>query len=155
MEAAVADQSAVRPPRWGPLALAAFVGLVVCSNAASAVWARWVNSNPEGLLMLSSRNRYLALTLAAGVPLVCLPMGRDQLDVAARVVHAGAGLRLEPAAAPEEIAAAARSVLADGSYRRAAERIAAAISEETATDLVVAEIEAVLATAPRREAVTA
>ena len=46
--------------------------------------------------------------LAAGVPLVCLPMGRDQLDVAARVVHAGAGLRLEPSAAPEEIAAAAQ-----------------------------------------------
>ena len=93
--------------------------------------------------------------LAAGVPLVCLPMGRDQLDVAARVVHAGAGLRLEPSAAPEEIAAAAQRVLADGSYRRAAERIAAAIAEETATDLAVAEIEAVLATAPRREAVTA
>jgi MGT family glycosyltransferase len=93
--------------------------------------------------------------LAAGVPLVCLPMGRDQLDVAARVVHAGAGVRLEPSAAPEEIAAATRRVLADGSYRRAAERIAAVIAEETASDLAVAEIEAVLATAPRREPVTA
>jgi hypothetical protein len=49
--------------------LAAFVALVICSNAASAVWARWVNTNPEGLLLLSSRNRYLALTLAAGVPI--------------------------------------------------------------------------------------
>ena len=44
-------------------------------------------------------------------------------------------------------------VLADGSYRRAAERIAAAIAEETATDLAVAEIEAVVATATEREAV--
>jgi hypothetical protein len=70
VEATVADQSAIRPPRWGVLALFAFVGLVVCSNAASAVWARWVNTNPEGLLMLSSRNRYLALTLAAGIPIV-------------------------------------------------------------------------------------
>lgn len=93
--------------------------------------------------------------LAAGVPLVCLPMGRDQLDVAARVVHAGAGLRLEPSGAPDEIAAAAHRVLADGSYRRAAERIAAAIAEETATDLAMAEIEAVLAAAHEREAVTA
>ena len=49
--------------------MAAFVALVICSNVASAVWARWVNSNPEGLLLLSSRNRYLALTLAAGVSL--------------------------------------------------------------------------------------
>lgn len=56
-------------PRWAPLTLVAFVGLVICSNLASAVWARWVNTNPEGLLLLSSRNRYLALTLAAGVSL--------------------------------------------------------------------------------------
>jgi uncharacterized membrane protein YuzA (DUF378 family) len=54
-------------PAWAPLTLVAFVGLVICSNVASAVWARWVNTNPEGLLLLSSRNRYLALTLAAGV----------------------------------------------------------------------------------------
>jgi UDP:flavonoid glycosyltransferase YjiC (YdhE family) len=33
--------------------------------------------------------------LAAGVPIVGLPMGRDQLDVAARLVHAGAGVRLD------------------------------------------------------------
>ncbi len=35
---------------------------------AAAFWARWVETNPAGLLALSSRNRYLALTLAAGVP---------------------------------------------------------------------------------------
>ena len=51
------------------------------------------------------------------MPLVCLPMGRDQLDVAARVVHAGAGVRLDMIADPREIAAATRTVLADGSYR--------------------------------------
>jgi len=54
-------------PRWGPIALVGSVGLVICTNIAAAVWARWVNSDPEFLLMLSSRNRYLALTLAAGV----------------------------------------------------------------------------------------
>lgn len=62
-----ADTPHVRPS-WAPLTLVAFVLLVVATNIASAVWARWVNTNPEGLLMLSSRNRYLALTLAAGVP---------------------------------------------------------------------------------------
>lgn len=54
-------------PVWAPLTLVGFVALVICSNVASAVWARWVNTNPEGLLLLSSRNRYLALTLASGV----------------------------------------------------------------------------------------
>ncbi len=63
----VEDAAHVRPA-WAPLTLVAFVALVVCTNIASGVWAKWVNSNPEGLLMLSSRNRYLALTLAAGVP---------------------------------------------------------------------------------------
>lgn len=45
------------------------MGLVVCSNVAGAVWARWVETNPEALLVLSSRLRYLALTLAADVSL--------------------------------------------------------------------------------------
>jgi len=56
-------------PSWAPLTLVAFVTLVIATNIASAVWARWVDTNPEGLLVLSSRNRYLALTLAAGVPI--------------------------------------------------------------------------------------
>src|SRR4029079_15307762 len=56
-------------PSWAPLTLVAFVLLVVCTNIANGVWAKWVNTNPSGLLILSSRNRYLALTLASGVPL--------------------------------------------------------------------------------------
>jgi MGT family glycosyltransferase len=88
-------------------------------------------------------------SLAAGVPLVCLPMGRDQLDIAARVVHAGAGVRLDPTATPAEIASGVTQVLGNPSYREAAERIARAIAEETATDRAVEEIEAVLASASR------
>lgn len=53
---------------WGPYALAAFAGLVVATNLAAAFWARWVDTAPAALLALSARNRYLALTLAAGVP---------------------------------------------------------------------------------------
>jgi hypothetical protein len=68
-EPSSAESVPVPVPRWGPLVLAGFVALVICTNVASAVWARWVDVNPEGLLALSSRNRYLALTLAAGVPL--------------------------------------------------------------------------------------
>jgi MGT family glycosyltransferase len=94
-------------------------------------------------------------SLAAGVPLVCLPMGRDQLDIAARVVHAGAGVRLEHTAAAAEVASAVEHVLGEASYREAAERIAATIAEETATDRAVEEIEAVLASTPSRDPVTA
>jgi UDP:flavonoid glycosyltransferase YjiC (YdhE family) len=71
------------------------------------------------------------------------------------VVHAGAGVRLEHTAAPAEIASAAEQVLGEASYREAAERIAMTIAEETATDRAVEEIEAVLASTPSREPVTA
>ncbi|MDQ4069936.1 MAG: glycosyltransferase, partial [Actinomycetota bacterium] len=64
--------------------------------------------------------------LAAGVPLVCLPMGRDQFDIAAGVVHRGAGIRLDATSSPGAIGAALRDVLDDPSYREAARRIAVA-----------------------------
>ena len=82
--------------------------------------------------------------LAAGVPVVCVPMGRDQLDVAARVEHRGAGIRLDSSAEPGAIAEAVRAVVAEPGYRKAARRIAGAIAEETADDRVVAEVEALV-----------
>jgi UDP:flavonoid glycosyltransferase YjiC (YdhE family) len=80
--------------------------------------------------------------LAAGVPVVALPLGRDQLDNAARVAHHGAGLRLKPKASPEAIAKALRRVLDEPSFAANAERLAAAIAAETAEDRAVVELEA-------------
>jgi UDP:flavonoid glycosyltransferase YjiC (YdhE family) len=79
--------------------------------------------------------------LAAGVPLVCVPAGRDQLEVAARVVDVGAGVRLRPGASSAAIARAVRTVLEDPAYRRAARRMADAIAADTASDRAVAELE--------------
>jgi hypothetical protein len=59
--------AAHRPPPWAPLTLVAFVGLVICTNIAGATWARWLDTSPETLLVLSSRNRYLVLALGADV----------------------------------------------------------------------------------------
>ena len=44
--------------------------------------------------------------LVAGVPIVCMPTGRDQPDNAARLVHRGAGLKISKNASPAKIAAA-------------------------------------------------
>ncbi len=74
------------------------------------------------------------------------------MDVAARVVHSGSGVRLEAESPPDAIAAAVRQVLDDAAYRGAAARIAEVIREETSRDLAVAEIEAV---AHQRQAVHA
>jgi MGT family glycosyltransferase len=80
--------------------------------------------------------------LAAGVPVVALPLGRDQLDNAARVAHHGAGLRLKPNAKPDAIAKALRRVLDDPAFAANAERLAAAIAAETAEDRAAQELEA-------------
>ena len=75
--------------------------------------------------------------LAAGVPLVCMPMGRDQNDTAARVVHRGAGVRISPTAKAATIRTAVREVLATPSYREGASRIAGALARrEGCVDLV-------------------
>jgi UDP:flavonoid glycosyltransferase YjiC (YdhE family) len=82
------------------------------------------------------------VSLAHGVPLVCLPMGRDQLDVAARLVHAGAGRRLPPGADEAKIAAVVRDALADHTLTVNAGRLGQAIRDEVAADRAVAELEA-------------
>jgi MGT family glycosyltransferase len=86
--------------------------------------------------------------LAAGVPVVAIPLGRDQLDNAARVAHHGAGLRLKAKASPDAIAKAVRRVLEEPGFAANAQRLAAAIAEETAEDRAAAELEQ-LAESPR------
>jgi MGT family glycosyltransferase len=81
-------------------------------------------------------------SLAAGVPVVAMPLGRDQLDNAARVVHHGAGLRLKPKASTEAIATAVRRVIDEPAFRANAQRLAEAIAVETADDRAADELEA-------------
>ena len=112
-----------------------------------------VPSAPHGPIL---REASLAIThcghgtvmkaLAHGVPMVCIPMGRDQNDTAARVVHHGAGIRLSPRSSATRIAAAAREVLMDPRFRDNAQRLSRAIAEEARTTDVVAELEAVVTT---------
>jgi MGT family glycosyltransferase len=80
--------------------------------------------------------------LAAGVPLLCIPMGRDQHDVAARVVYPGAGLRLRPSAKPEAIRAAVERLIREPSFRAAAGRIGANITADAAAQRGLDELEA-------------
>jgi MGT family glycosyltransferase len=71
--------------------------------------------------------------LAAGVPLVVIPQGRDQGDNAVRVTCRNAGLSLRRNADPATIAAAVWRVLGDGSYRRAADRLGWSIRRDAAS----------------------
>jgi UDP:flavonoid glycosyltransferase YjiC (YdhE family) len=82
----------------------------------------------------------VATALAAGLPLVCVPQGRDQPLNAARVEELGAGLMIAADSTPGTLANAVQRVLADPQFRAAAQRLAAntaAIGNgELAADLV-------------------
>lgn len=88
-------------------------------------------------------------SLAAGVPLVCLPMGRDQNDTAARVVHTGAGVRLSPGSSAARIGRAIDEVLREDRYAAAARRMATTIRREQDAADVVGELEALAPTGDR------
>jgi MGT family glycosyltransferase len=84
--------------------------------------------------------------LAAGVPMVCIPMGRDQKDNTARVLRLGAGVRLEEESTPYRIAEAVTEVMSNPKYRTAARQFAAVLAREAATRPRAAdEAEALLA----------
>jgi MGT family glycosyltransferase len=82
----------------------------------------------------------ITASLAAGVPLVCIPQGREQPLNAARVASTGAGRVVAPEAPAAEIAAAVDAALRDEPARVAARRFAAAIAAlgagASATDAV-------------------
>ena len=87
-------------------------------------------------------------TMAAlrhGVPMVCVPVFGDQPDVAARVVHHGAGIRLSTTSTTAEFHDAIRAVVGEPRYREAARRLAEVMSAEDGASRAADEIEAVAA----------
>ncbi len=81
--------------------------------------------------------------LAHGLPILCLPMGRDQDDNAARVVASRVGLRLSPSARPARIASAVRRLLVEPQFRENARRLRRIIDEDMVADRGVRELEVV------------
>jgi MGT family glycosyltransferase len=87
--------------------------------------------------------------LAAGVPMIVLPHGRDQADIAARVSSRGAGLVLKRGAGPAVIAGAVTRILRDDSYRAAARRLGEAVCRDTRSDALIRELEQIPTTRAR------
>lgn len=80
--------------------------------------------------------------LAHGLPIVVVPLGRDQNDNAARVEASGAGLRLSAGASARRIAHAVRRVLDEPRFRESARRMSAIIARDVRDDRAVAEMQA-------------
>ena len=83
--------------------------------------------------------------LAAGVPVVVLPHGRDQADNAVRVTSRGSGVKLKRTASVDAIAAAVRRVLDDPAYAEAAAHLGEAIRHDALASTVISELESVAA----------
>jgi MGT family glycosyltransferase len=83
--------------------------------------------------------------LINGLPLLVLPMGRDQFDNAARVEAKGAGLHLPATASEAEIAAAATRLVSEPHFRLAARGLGAAIKADLDSDGLAREMEDVAA----------
>jgi UDP:flavonoid glycosyltransferase YjiC (YdhE family) len=92
--------------------------------------------------------------LAHGLPLVCLPIGRDQPDNAARVKWHRAGLRLSPKSSPAVIRAAVERVLRDPAFAASARRLAAAFGEDRSEERAPSALEAVAGHAGSTRATT-
>jgi MGT family glycosyltransferase len=78
--------------------------------------------------------------LAFGVPLLCLPLGRDQFQNADRVVELGVGESLSSGADPSHIADAITRLLGDDDLRGRVRRLAEAIEAESRPGRALAEI---------------
>ena len=78
--------------------------------------------------------------LAHGVPLVCMPMGRDQFFNAGRVTELGAGCTLPADADASTIAHTVASVLTDPALRDGARRMATAIAGYDGSAAAVTEL---------------
>lgn len=85
--------------------------------------------------------------LAAGVPVVAVPFGRDQFEVARRLEASGAGVRLPPRRlSPERLRGAVRAAIG---RRAAAEALARALAAAGGAPRAADELEALAASPPR------
>ena len=107
-----------------PAAFAAPANAVVCG------YVRHAAVLPTAALYVTHAGLSgIGAALTFGVPMLCLPLGREQPDNAAHVESAGAGLTLPASASVDQLRAGIEAVLHGGEYGRAARRLAAAIED--------------------------
>ena len=82
-------------------------------------------------------------SLINALPQLVLPMGRDQVDNAARVEAKGAGLRLPPTASEAEIAAAVNRLITEPQFKAAARLLGEAIKADIDRSSLVDEMETI------------
>jgi zeaxanthin glucosyltransferase len=89
--------------------------------------------------------------LEAAVPMLALPIAFDQPGVAARIEHAGVGLRLQPQlASPARIGHALQRLLSEGEFRQRAAQLGKEVRQAGGVVRAADLIEAALGTDGQR-----
>jgi UDP:flavonoid glycosyltransferase YjiC (YdhE family) len=83
----------------------------------------------------------LIKAIALGVPVLCMPLGRDQPVNAARAARHGVAVVVSPRSDAAAIAKAVRQMLDEPSYRAAAAALGGRIRAEVASGALAAELE--------------
>lgn len=83
-------------------------------------------------------------SLCAAIPLVCIPLGRDQKDNAQRVEAIGVGLKLRRTASTEKIKMAIDIVLKEARFKNNALQLSKKIAQEMEDDPAIQELEKLL-----------
>ena len=119
------------------------------ANVTVTRWARHADVLPHcSALITHGGHGTVMKALIASVPLIVVPLGRDQPDNVNRVVYAGAGIRLRKNATASALQTAVSRVTEDPRYRAAARRMAARLAAERDDNRAVAELEQVAARGP-------
>lgn len=111
-----------------------------------------VSSAPHGqvlphaaLLVTHGGHGTIMKSLVAGVPIVCVPLGRDQPDNAARLRFHGVGVQVSRRASVRRLRGAIKDVLSDPGYAERAAALGERIAADAGSTAVLSELEALLA----------
>jgi MGT family glycosyltransferase len=116
--------------------------LHIPDNARSVVFVSHRTVLPHAALVITHAGwQTVNAALADGVPLVCIPDGRDQPDNAARVVVAHAGVRVSKKSSPEKLRRVISQALVDQSIKQGARAMAGALARSDGATVIANELE--------------
>lgn len=79
--------------------------------------------------------------LSHGLPVACIPLGRDQFDNARRAEDCGAGIILKKGSSTQGLRTAIAALVSDGPHRSAAARMKDVIARDRESDAAARELE--------------
>jgi MGT family glycosyltransferase len=121
------------------------------TNARSVPFVPHRSVFPHASLVITHAGwQTINAALADGVPLVCIPDGRDQPGNAARVIHAGAGVRVRKRASARTLRRTIDGALGDAALTEGAQAIARALARSNGAVETADRLERLDSLAPSR-----